>query len=83
MLVSVNTEENWDERVLELEAKVNCLETQLIQATFSFTRIMNDDDKIRFYTGFHQGNTLSHVLGVLVCFDITGDRAVLQTVSEN
>ena len=52
VFASVNTEENWDERVLELEAKVNCLETQLIQATFSFTRIMNDDDKIRFYTGF-------------------------------
>ena len=64
MLVSVNTEENWDERVLELEAKVNCLETQLIQATFSITCIMNDNDKICFYTGFPY--TLSNVLGILV-----------------
>ena len=47
----VLTLKNWDERVVELEAKVNCLETKLIQATFSITCIMNDD-KIRFYTGF-------------------------------
>ena len=52
VLVSVNTDDNWDERVLELEAKVNCLETQLKQATFSISRIINDDDKVRFYTGF-------------------------------
>lgn len=28
VLVSVNTDDNWGERVLELEGKVNCLETQ-------------------------------------------------------
>ena len=43
VLVSVNTDANWGERVLELEGKVNCLETQ---ATFFCSRIINDDDKV-------------------------------------
>ena len=43
VLVSVNTDANWGERVLELEGKVSCLETQ---ATFFFSHIINDDDKV-------------------------------------